>query len=277
MMVEAVLNYLRPGGPINRRFVAPGAELNTGAFDEHRVSIADARAATPAPSLDLHGFALLPHASPVADYDDAAEIDAHYPKAACDLIRRVTGADLVAPMGWMLRSSAPNAEGVQPPASDVHVDVTPERAPRAAAHYLEQCGQVGFAYGRFIITSLWRAISPPPQDWPLALCDGRSVRDDEGHANVMIRVPSLPVGEALFAPIEGEETLPSASLFPRESAHRWFYYPNLTRDEALLLKFYDSRRAGAWRVPHTAFLDPSATASQPRRSIEFRSIAYFAA
>jgi hypothetical protein len=49
----------------------------------------------------------------------------------------------------------------------------------------------------------------------------------------------------------------------------------MTRDEALLFAFHDSRREGAWRVAHTAFYDTSKPDAQPRESIELRSIAYF--
>jgi hypothetical protein len=36
-----------------------------------------------------------------------------------------------------------------------------------------------------------------------------------------------------------------------------------------------SRPGIAWRVPHSAFRDSTARATQPRHSIEFRTIAYF--
>jgi hypothetical protein len=49
----------------------------------------------------------------------------------------------------------------------------------------------------------------------------------------------------------------------------------MTRDEILLFKLNDSDHARAWRVPHTAFHDETAQATQPRHSIEFRTIAYF--
>jgi hypothetical protein len=49
----------------------------------------------------------------------------------------------------------------------------------------------------------------------------------------------------------------------------------MTRDEILFFKLNDSDHARAWRVPHTAFHDPTARAAQPRHSIEFRTIAYF--
>ena len=42
-----------------------------------------------------------------------------------------------------------------------------------------------------------------------------------------------------------------------EPAHRWIYYPEMTRDEVLLLKVFDSRRDGRVRCGcHCAFRDP---------------------
>ena len=52
-------------------------------------------------------------------------------------------------------------------------------------------------------------------------------------------------------------------------AHRWYYAPELRRDEALLLKIMDSKTDGRARfMPHTSFADPNAPANMlPRESI----------
>jgi len=42
-MIEAQLTYLAPGSFINRRFVAPGREVNTGEYRPYAVTIRDAR------------------------------------------------------------------------------------------------------------------------------------------------------------------------------------------------------------------------------------------
>jgi hypothetical protein len=99
----------------------------------------------------------------------------------------------------------------------------------------------------------------------------------EGVPNLMIHVDQLPTGDAAFAPLDNEGQYPAASVFAFSPAHRWFTYPDMTRDEAVIITFYDSARGANWRVPHTAFHDPSAAATTPRQSIELRSIAYWAA
>ena len=62
-------------------------------------------------------------------------------------------------------------------------------------------------------------------------------------------------------------------------AHQWYYAPELRRDEALLLKCYDSKTDGRARfAPHTAFQDPTAPAdAPPRESIELRTFVFHAA
>jgi hypothetical protein len=49
----------------------------------------------------------------------------------------------------------------------------------------------------------------------------------------------------------------------------------MTSTEVILIKFYDSDHSVAWRCPHTAFRDSSRPDAHPRRSMEFRGIAYF--
>ncbi len=56
----------------------------------------------------------------------------------------------------------------------------------------------GAGFDRFICFSLWRCLTPGPQDMPLALCEGGSVRDDEGTANTKVDVDVIPTGDDLF-------------------------------------------------------------------------------
>jgi hypothetical protein len=59
-------------------------------------------------------------------------------------------------------------------------------------------------------------------------------------------------------------------------AHRWFYVPEMRRDEALLLKCCDTLDDGRARfMPHTGFTDPTTPAdAPPRESIELRSLVF---
>jgi len=285
--VEADLHYLVPGSRINRRYVAPGAEMNTGHYAPQRVKIRNARPFQDRLGFDSHGFVLVPHVSRIADFTDREQVDTNYAAEVSDLVRRVTGASLVLPMGWMTRSSgelpAPAQQpvgythqgGTQPPASDVHVDMAPDRAQRFAKMLYEKHVPGGSGYRRFVAMSCWRAFSAPPQDWPLAVCDGNSVDPAEGVKNTMVIVDALPRSDAIPDELPGEDGLPAASVFHFSPTHRWWYYPNMTCDEVLLLKFHDSDHSTAWRTPHTSFRDPTYPDARIRRSIEFRTVAYF--
>ncbi len=285
--VEAEINYVASDSLINRRFVAPGIEHNTGRFEPHIVQIRDGRPIRSDFTLDRHGFVLADRPSAVVDFNDKAEVERIYPDEVVEAVKSLTGASRVAVMGWVIRTSGDMTahrkaqEGytlqgaVQPPAGDAHVDMTPDRAERLAKGLYERTFPDGKGFSRFIASSLWRTFSEPPQDWPLAVCDGRSVGADEGVPNTMFVLDKLPSPEAMLGDMPTEDAAPAAAIFRYSPAHRWWYFSNMTRDEAIMLKFHDSDRSRAWRTPHTAFFDPSFPAARTRCSIEVRSVAYF--
>jgi hypothetical protein len=266
------LNYVAPDSERNRLYVANGGHLTTTRYAPATVPIASGRHRAAGFSLDTSGFTLLEHDSAVTDFTDPAQLDGIYAGEARDLVRQVTQADEVISVGWVIRNSAPALpEGQQPPAPDVHVDIHPGRADARLAAASPRAGQ---PYKRAITTSLWRAFSPPPQDWPLALLDYRSVGDGEGVANLLLFVERLPdPGSIPDIPDPGSQ--PAGTVFQHRPGHRWWYFPDMHRGEALLFKLHDTDHSVAWRVPHTAFRDMSAVGAHPRCSVELRAIAFF--
>jgi hypothetical protein len=274
--VQSTIDYLIPTSRINRRFWAPGKEFNTGIYAPYPVTIRNARLAGPF-TLDGHGFCLGRHHTDITDWSQNYGAESAYARQVGEVAMRLSGADLVLPMGGMVRSSGRTSASVQPPAAEAHVDFTERCAARIAENLYRKSRPDGAGFRRFIAFSLWRALSPPPQDMPLALCDGRSVRDDEGTHNTKVDVPEIPTGDALFAPIEGEENMAAATIFHHSPDHRWWYFPDMDPDEVIFIKFYDSDHRTAWRCPHTAFRDTTRADARERRSMEFRAIAYFTA
>lgn len=283
----ARIRYLAEGDYVTRRFVTAGEELSTGRYEDHAVQIRDGRSIPEHFTLDTHGFRLARHRSAVEDFEDKAAVERIYPGESASLIAGLTGADHVLTQGWMIRTSAElsnkpekvvgyqHAGGTQPPAGEAHVDYSPTTAPATAERLYRGMFPDGAGYSRFIAFSLWRTFSPPPQDCPLALCDGRTLDDDEGVNNPLHVVDEMPPPELLEAPIEGEENRISASIFRYRARHRWWYFSNMQRDEVLLFKFFDSDHGVTWRCPHTAFHDHSLPNPNVRHSIEIRSVAYF--
>jgi hypothetical protein len=285
--VRTQISYVAPGSFINRRFVAPGIEYNTGRYEARDVLVRDARPIARHFTLDTHGFTLMRHSSAVRDFFDKDEVDRVYPAEAEAAVKALTGADHVVAGGWMVRTSGDLSRfkrevvnyqhrgGVQPPAGEAHVDTAPDRADRVARMAYERAFPHGKGYSRYIYASFWRAFSEPPQDVPLALCDARSVRADEGITNTLFIVDKIPDVDQALKPMANEDTVPGAAIFHHSPDHRWWYFANMTRDEALLIKFHDSDRSRAWRTQHTAFRDPSFADARIRSSIELRVVAFF--
>ena len=115
--------------------------------------------------------------------------------------------------------------------------------------------------GRFAIIQVWRAINQPIQSNPLAIADAKSVAPDD-----------LLIAERRYPHRVGQTYRLKYS--PR---HRWFYFPQMRRDEALVFKVYDSEKDGRARfTPHTSFDDPTTPpGAPPRQSIEARALVFF--
>ncbi|OYW44506.1 MAG: hypothetical protein B7Z08_09190 [Sphingomonadales bacterium 32-68-7] len=286
--VATQIRYVDPGEFVTRRYVSQGAEINTGTYSDHRVVVRDAMPIREHFTLDVHGFRIARQPSAVRDFHDKAEVERLYEREVEAHVQALTGADKVVVRGWMIRTSADLSErarekaenythngGIQPPAGEAHVDLNTATARRMAEHTYRTHFPDGPGYKRFLISSYWRTFSPPPQDVPLALCDGRTSFGGEEKANTLFIVDSFPEGEALVAPVEGEDGMMAASIFSYYPGHRWWYFSNMQAEDALLFKFHDSDHAVTWRCPHTAFHDPSFAGAHVRESIEARSVAFW--
>jgi hypothetical protein len=183
-MIEATINYLSPASRINRFFWAPEGRLSTSVSVPHRVEIHDARTAGRPFTLDRHGFTLVERATQVASLEDRAVLDSIYAAEVMEIAQDLTGADQVVPMGYELRSSDAGERLMLPPAARAHIDYDTRTAHQIAQRRYRKTLPDGPVYDRFILFSLWRCFSPPPQDWPLALCDFESSKDT---ANVRTR------------------------------------------------------------------------------------------
>lgn len=61
----ATLSFITPTSQFNRRYVAPGEEINTGVYEDKKVVIRDARPVQEELTLEKNGFKLIDHASKV--------------------------------------------------------------------------------------------------------------------------------------------------------------------------------------------------------------------
>jgi hypothetical protein len=265
--VLAELNYLAPidGKPRTYAFDPPAGEPKSTALPEpHQVPIFDGRAVADSFSLDREGFALVRHPTAVRDFHDDQEVRKVYYPAAEAFIRATLRADRVVIFDHTVRRRVEGAAdirgaGPRQPATRVHVDQTDASgANRVREHLPAEADEL--LKGRVQVINLWRPIRGPVRDTPLALCDATSVA-----------VEDLIASDLIYPDRSGETY--SVKFNPD---HRWFYFPEMTAGEALLLKCYDSATDGRARfAPHTAFIDPTTPKdASPRESIELRTLEF---
>jgi hypothetical protein len=228
------------------------------------VPIFDGRLIAKTFSLDREGFELVKHPTGVKNFYDEAEIKRVYYPAVEAFMRAALKADRVLIFDHTVRRRVDGAAdirgaGPRQPATRVHVDQTvTSGANRVREHLPEEADEL--LKGRVQVVNLWRPVRGPVRDAPLAMADGTTVAPDD------------LVASDLIYPNRSGETY-SVKYNPN---HRWFYFPEMTPDEALLLKCYDSLTDGRTRFgPHTAFVDPTTPAdAAPRESIEIRALVF---
>ncbi|HEY0299916.1 MAG TPA: CmcJ/NvfI family oxidoreductase, partial [Rhizomicrobium sp.] len=188
-IVRAGINYL--GAMAQRpRYHAQDQSRDNLLLDLRKVEIEDLRATGAA--LIGAGFALVPHRSAVADFRDEAEVTRIHPAEIEALLLRETGADRVVVTGKAIlrsgeRSPLSGKLFNSRPARFIHIDVSDATARDFAA----RSQPAGAAVRRFAHYNVWRVISPPPQDVPLALCDARSLApEDLAEADAVFDAPS---------------------------------------------------------------------------------------
>ena len=256
-----------------------------------------------------NGFELLrrPLADPGLDFFHHHQVVQEYYGECAQVVQEATSAPHVFAFDHNIRSASgekskrriAGGQQVQGPAHLVHGDYTltsaPDRLRQLAdppsgndtlrsvldeGRSLVEPEMVARALdegGRFAIINVWRNIEHEAvATHPLALCDAQSVRPED-----------LVVFEIHYQDRVGENYF--AKCAPR---HSWYYYPKMTRDEALLIKQWDSAgllaqshgaRADAsdGRAPctfsfHSAFEDSSTPPDAPDRwSIEVRCVVLY--
>jgi hypothetical protein len=274
------LSYAAPECTLAVTFIAPANNVKTGVYRSYQMPIHNGRPVQDQFTIDRNGFAIIEHHSAVRDFTDQNEVDRIYAAEVADFVKSYTGADRVATLGWVPRRSVAPDEfaslhraAVRPQAVRVHGDHSAGDARKRVANAYAKHFPDGPGYRRALYTSLWRVFSPPPQDWPLALCDYASVGPGDELESRLYYVDKIP--DDLHAEMPPDTPSTSGVEFHHNPAHQWWYFPGMTREEILFFKFDDTDHSVAWRTAHSAFLDQTVQATQPRRSIEFRTIAYF--
>lgn len=270
--VEGTLHFLGEvaGTPTHYLGVAPpeGAPERYPQV-AHRVRIRDARPIAGRLSVERQGFVLATDPEGAsADVSDERAVAARYYPALERLLRQVTGARRVIVFDHTLRSSAVSertAAGVDTAVTEAHNDYTAASGPARVREMLLRLAPEddpeALMRRRYAVFNVWRPTNGVVEQMPLALCDMRTLRPAD-FVDVVLRWPHRTgyVSAVRFSP-----------------AQRWYYFPGLASDEALVFKCFDSlARDGVRSSAHAAFRDPTSPAgAKVRESIEARAIALF--
>jgi hypothetical protein len=315
------LNYLDSSVPsslyrngkmlLRRNADGSDSELEGVVYDNRQVTIHNARLlkGDQRRTVEKNGFELFfrPLVHPDLDFLDHQDVSHNYYRECEQLVQEVTGAARVVAFDHNVRSTdgkrrkqrIHGGQEVQGPARITHGDYTltsaPERLQRLAQEPCEndtlrstlapgaslldpaEVEQAIGEKGLFAIINVWRNIAAEPVGThPLALCDAQTVTPQD-----------LSVFELHYADRVGE------NYFSKPApGHTWYYYPAMTRDEAVLIKQWDSAGPLAQskgqrpdsadpHAPctfsfHTAFDDVATPPNAPARwSIEVRCVVIY--
>jgi hypothetical protein len=237
---------------------------NLGTQEVKRVAVRNGRSFAERLSLDEQGFTFVEHRTQVADFFDGAQLKSVYYPEVEELIKGASGASRVVIFDHTLRSGDElerESKLIREPVLSAHNDYTEWSGPQRVRDILPDEAE-DLLSRRFAIIQVWRAINQPIKRNPLAIADARSVTMEDFLLSER-RYPNR-VGQTY--------------RLKYNPNHRWVYFPEMRRDEALVFKVYDSEKDGRARfTPHTSFDDPNSPSSAPaRQSIEVRAFAFFA-
>lgn len=264
--VEADLNYVVDDGQPSIRYIdwpeeAHNAHLPT--YEVRRTRIWNGRTAGERFSLPTHGFRMVRHDTAVKDfYDEAEVLRVYYPEVEA-LILAESGARRVVVFDHTVRTADDGRHAerwIRQTVKSVHNDYTERSAPKRVRDILPDEAD-RLLQGRFGIIQVWRSVAPRVESEPLAMCDGRSIPE---------------VGFIRNERRYRDRTAETYHI-AYNPAHRWFYFPYMTRNEALVFKVFDSdASAGVRFTAHTSFDDPTTPpGAKLRESIEMRALVFY--
>ncbi len=265
--VRASMNYTVDNGtPPDYYFYEPdpSVKLNPPGTDPREVEIFDGWPQVEKFSLDREGFALKPFEASFKTFDDDDAVKSEFYAQVVDFVKRNTGAKRVAIFDHTIRKRMPADLKQQttvnrPAVLLVHADYTPKSAPQRVRDIFPEEADALLA-NRVAFFNVWKPLYEQVEELPLACCDASS----------------HPDADHLMMELKYKERTGEIFVSRHSPRHKWYYFPLMQPDQALLLKTYDSDIARARFMAHTAFEDPTSPPdARKRESIEVRTMAFF--
>ncbi|CAI6099838.1 hypothetical protein V2G26_004571 [Clonostachys chloroleuca] len=262
---------------------------------ERRRSVADIRTSDLEFGTDISGFAVYNFPAEEKSFTDDAKVrEGYYAEVEALLRAKLPGVKRVVIFDHTIRRREKSSP--RQPVQQVHVDQTPWAAEVRVRRHLPAEDAEELLKGRYQIINVWRPIENPASDFPLAVIDWRTTSPED-----LVKVGLLyPKREdSTDNDDRGKEVLPDPTkaqstegyevrgetwaIKPNEK-HKFYYMKDMTPDEAMFIKCFDSRSQGqpggkeglAALTPHTAFEDPATPKdAKGRQSIEVRCLVFY--
>ncbi|KAI0531707.1 hypothetical protein GGR58DRAFT_222379 [Xylaria digitata] len=237
-------------------------------WDERQIGVKDFRAYADRFQLDTHGFTTrnLPGFNGLLDRDT---ITKRYLPAVQEMLQcELEDVGTVFVFDWRIRSSRPDAtdqkinfsDQTQPllPSNYAHIDAGPvsivqrieNSFPSNATNILRQ---------RIRAVNVWKPLCNPVEEWPLAVCDGATVKPED-----LVETDSVRQGSV------------STNYYARYTPEQmWYYLKHQTPEEVLIFKHFDSEPGiPAPYALHASIRQDVPVDAKPRHSIEVRTLVF---
>lgn len=245
-------------------------ELATAGVTES-ILVSNARRLDPAPTLDTYGFQLV-IAPTDLDLLDTTVVKEHYYEECRRMLMSVTGCSEVRGGGHEYRNGfggQTGPRGVKPTPNGsggaygmgIHSDMSPAVEDGFRRIVPDE--------RHFQSINIWRSTRKDEtiQMMPLAVCDMRSVKPSD-----------IVFGDGMNTGNIKQYTKVVDERIVHSPSQRWYYYPDMTPEEVLIFRQYDTRQdaLNLRTVFHQAVVDPTSAPDAPMRStIEVRMQAIF--
>ena len=209
------------------------------------------------------GFKLLEFPTQLRNFLDQDEVKSIYEAEIETFLKTLTGCNRVHIFDHTVRASDAGLreqKQVREPAQLVHNDYTSNSGFVCLRENLGNDAD-NLARGRFQIINVWRPLVDPVEDYPLALCDARSL-DPSDLIDSERRAPNH-TGEIQLAVHAAEQ--------------RWYYYSEMRPPEVLVFKTFDSIDGGlrACSIHSAIHLPQAGVDAKPRESVETRAFVFY--
>ncbi len=242
-----------------------GADEQTRETETHTIDVINGRGQDF--TLDGQGFDLITEVTHVQNFYDGEEVRrVYYPEMEA-LVKKATGAAKVIVFDHTIRAedeAKRQSQKVRGPVSGMHNDFTRASAPARVRDLLPPAEAEARLAKRYGSLNIWRPIQERGvvENKPLAICEWGSIDDGD----LMAAERHYPDGR-----------IGGIYYLTHNPGQRWYYFPEMTREEVILLKCFDSVDDGTARwTAHGSFDIPGRPANAaPRESIEIRTLYFF--